>query len=190
VIVYLMTHAHTRQVPHLASREWELSDTGLAQAAALADAPFWPDVGPVVVSSEPKTRLTVEPAVARYGLPVYVDTRFDELRRGGWIEDYAATVRAALANPEESIAGWESALAAQQRALAGLADLETRFGAQAVEIVICGHGISLSLVRAWFQGRSHVDADEWQRLPFGAWAAIDTTKRCVVQDFELGDLAR
>lgn len=86
------------------------------------------------------------------------------------------------------MAGWEAACSAQQRARAALEGIETRFDAQAVAIV--GHGLSLSLLRAWFLKQKHVNFDEWQRLPFAAWARVDTTQRLIVQDFVWGDPAR
>jgi broad specificity phosphatase PhoE len=211
MIVHLLTHAHTHQQPAVDSRHWALSDVGKAQAAALIQAPIWARVCALVVSSEPKTRLTAEPVAEHYNLPIYVDARFDELQRGGWIDDYAATVTAAFAAPTESIAGWETATSALSRALDALADWEAQASHSAPpgdargEIAIVGHGLSLSLLRAWFLTHAaldsaaeravninqvYVDADEWRRLPFGAWATFDTEARRIVQDFAYGEAAR
>lgn len=213
MIVHLLTHAHTHQQPAVDSRHWALSDVGKAQAAALIQAPIWTHVRALVVSSEPKTRATAEPVAEHYNLPIYVDARFDELKRGGWIEDYAATVAAAFAAPSESIAGWETATAALSRALDALADWEAQYPQSAPpdeargEIAIVGHGLSLSLLRAWFLAavpesaaagvnldavstNAYVDVEEWRRLPFGAWATVDTGARRIVQDFAYGETAR
>ncbi len=77
----LITHAHTAAIPAADADAWGLSPTGAAQAAVLARAAFWAEVAQIVVSSEPKARLTVEPVVQERRLPVWVDCRFDELRR-------------------------------------------------------------------------------------------------------------
>jgi broad specificity phosphatase PhoE len=154
----------------------------------LLSAPFWSGVAAIVVSSEPKARLTAEPAAARFGLPIYVDARLDELRRGAWIEDNAATVAQPLAAPQVSVRDWESAASALSRAQEALAAWQAKFGTG--ELAVVGHGISLSLVRAWILGRSHVDIHEWQTLPFGAWATVDFQKQKIIRDFVFGDSSR
>ncbi|MCB0162357.1 MAG: histidine phosphatase family protein, partial [Caldilineaceae bacterium] len=90
--LYLITHAHTAADPAADARLWRLSPTGVDQAARLAAAPWWDDVDAIVLSSEAKTRLTVAPLLAQRDLPVVIDARFDELKRGGWCDDYAGQV--------------------------------------------------------------------------------------------------
>lgn len=192
MLLHLVTHAHTRQEPAVDARGWVLSEMGVQQAQALAEAAFWADVEQVVISSEPKTRLTAQPVVARYGLPVRMDARLDELRRVGWIEAYGETVRQVFAHPQRSIGGWESAADAQTRCVAAVDDLMVRFAGGNVAIV--GHGLTLSLLRAWYLGQKTVDWDAWNRLPFGAWATLDLSQprggHVLLQDFCLGEPSR
>jgi broad specificity phosphatase PhoE len=179
--IYLITHAHTEQIPHVATDAWQLSARGLQQAAELTKAPFWAEVDRVVVSSERKTWLTVADVVRERKLPVWVDCRFDELRRSGWIEDYAAQVAKVFAQPTQSVIGWEPAISAQRRAELGLADLQRRFWGETLALV--GHGISLSLVRAGLLGLSRVDHEVWQRLSFGTCALASLAPPVIIQDF-------
>jgi broad specificity phosphatase PhoE len=181
--IYLVTHAHTEQTPGVVADAWHLSPRGVEQATALAAAPFWDEVDRVVVTSEPKTYLTVAEIVRELNLPVWVDCRFDELRRGGWVEDYSAQVAAAFADPARSIGEWESVDSVRQRALMGLADVQKRFAGETVALV--GHGICLSILRAEILGLTHVDFTSWQRLSFGSYASISLNPAGILSDFPL-----
>src|SRR5215217_5454303 len=107
--IYLITHAHTEQVAGVAADAWQLSSHGVEQASKLAASPIWTQISHVVISSEPKSWLTVETVVRQRHLPVWIDSRFDELRRSERIEDYAAQVARVFAQPAQSIDGWEAA---------------------------------------------------------------------------------
>lgn len=181
--IYLITHAHTEQLPSVAADAWRLSARGIEQAALLAKASIWEEIDRVVVSSEPKTLLTVAEIVAQRYLPVWIDSRFDELRRSGWTENYAAQVAAAFAEPSRSIAGWEAVVAVRQRAVSGLADLEQRFGGETLALV--GHGLCLSIIRAEILGNPRVDFAAWQRLAFASYASIVLNPPTLLEDFPI-----
>ena len=179
--IYLITHAHTEQDSKVASDQWRLSTRGEADAASLARAPFWQEVEQVVVSSESKTWLTVRNVVEARHLPVWFDARFDELRRGGWVDNYAAQVAAAFATPTASVGEWEPVESVAQRAAAGLTDLEERFRTKTIALV--GHGLCLSIVRTLVLDMPKVDFVAWQRLTFGSYACITWTPPALLQDF-------
>jgi len=181
-MLYLITHAHTQQKKEADATRWELSETGKAQAVALARLPFWGEVDRVVVSSEAKTRLTVVPVLAARRLPLTVDPRLDELGRGsGWVEDYAARVAEVFAHTERSIGGWESAAAALTRFLGSIHALRDAFPQET--IVLVGHGLTLSLFRAHLLGQEQVNFADWQRLSFCAVAEVSWPKLRLSQDF-------
>ena len=183
-MLFLITHAHTQQKKEADATQWELSETGEAQAIALARLPLWDDVDRVVVSSEAKTRLTVAPVLAARRLPMTVDPRLDELRRGsGWVEDYAARVAEVFAHPNLAIGGWESAADALARFVSGIHALrDDAFPQETIALV--GHGLTLSLFRAHLLGQDRVDFAEWQRLSFCAVAAIEWPELRLIQDFQ------
>lgn len=183
--IYLITHAHTEQNRDVAPDAWRLSASGIAQAARLAEAPFWNDIDRVVISAEPKTWLTVAKAVAQRKLPVWIDSRFDELRRSGWTKDYAAHVANVFAYPTTEVMGWEAANSVKKRVSDGLADLQRRFAGEMLALV--GHGLCLSLWRAELLGLAHVDFSSWQRLAFGSYALISLEPPAVIEDFPFGE---
>jgi broad specificity phosphatase PhoE len=182
MLVYLLTHLPAEIDRRRAVDTWPVA---VGAAATLGEAPFWPQVEQIVVSAEPKSYGSVAAVVAARRLPVWVDCRFDELRRGGWVADYAAQVARALAAPDQSIGGWEPAAAALARVLRGIDALIQRFAPQTVALV--GHGITLSLLRAHYLGHARVRPEEWSRLGFGAVAAVELPAGRLVQDFALAE---
>ncbi len=178
--LYLITHAFTRQVANVDAARWQLNDVGRLQAEQLARQPFWQDVDRLLLSSEPKTRLTVAPFLQGTTVPVEVDARFDELRRTSeWIGDYTARVAETFRRPRESIAGWEPAADALTRFRAGVAVWSARHPHETFAIV--GHGLTFSLYRALLLGRSTVALRDWQRLSFAAVACVENDR--IIQDF-------
>ncbi|MCX6046555.1 MAG: phosphoglycerate mutase family protein [Chloroflexi bacterium] len=180
--LYLITHAHTRQDPGADVVTWQLSEVGRTQALALANQPFWTQIDRVVLSSEPKTRLTIAPLLGQRHLPVVIDHRFDELQRPGWVADYTAQVRQAFLEPEIPAGEWEPASKALARFLAGVAHLCQQFSEETVALV--GHGLTFSLYRAYLLGKPTVDLAEWQQLSFAAQAIIDPVAKTILQDFQ------
>jgi len=182
-MLFLITHAHTQQKRDADATRWDLSPAGYEQAAGLARLPFWDGVDRIVVSSEAKTRLTVGPVLAERRLPLTVDPRYDELRRGsGWVDDYGAQVAEVFANPAHSIGGWESASAALARFLAGIHALADAFPAETIALV--GHGLTFSLFRAYLLGQAQVNFADWQRLSFCALAEVEWPGLKLAQDFQ------
>jgi broad specificity phosphatase PhoE len=182
-ILYLITHAHTHQQLDVDAAHWSLSEVGAEQARQLAQQPFWDQVDQIVLSSEPKTYLTVEPVLASRALPLTVDARFDELKRTPeWTHDYAARVAEVFANPEASIAGWEPAAHALSRFREGIAKLHQAF--QAKRTVLVGHGLTFSLYRAHLLEQKTVSMDDWRNLSFAAVAQVDLDTQALIVDFE------
>lgn len=180
--LYLITHAHTEQIMGTDARTWRLSTRGVEQSQLLAHRPLWDSVQRIVLSTEPKTRLTVEPVIAQGAMPVVVDGRFDELGRSGWIDDYGEQVRTAFSRPGESVDGWEPAAGALQRFVEGIDDLCRTYPDQCLALV--SHGLVLSLYRAHLLNRSRVRYADWQALNFGAVALADPVAGELLSDFE------
>jgi len=162
-------------------KTWPLSAAGQRQAEQLAMLPMWNVITQVVVSSEIKTRLTVAPALAQRQLPVQVEPRFNELHRPGWVDNYAAQVQRAFAQPTQSAGEWEPAAVALARFQAGIADLCQRFPGATVAVV--GHGLIFSLYRAHLLGYDQVRFADWQQLAFAAVASVDSLTPQLLEDF-------
>lgn len=148
----------------------------------LAQQPFWAEVQAVAVSREPKTWLTVAPRLARRPLPVWCDGCFDELRRPTYVDDYTGRVRTAFARPTQAAGDWEPAQAALARFLAGIAALCTAFPSHTLALV--GHGLTLSLYRAYLLRQPSVNFDDWTQLSFAAVAIADPVSRRLLQEFQ------
>lgn len=182
--LFLIRHAQVEAQPQLDARAWGLSARGAQQAAQLATLPMWDVIDRIVVSSEPKTRLTVAAVLAQRNLPVTVDARFDELHRPGWVgaEEYARQVQRAFAEPARPAGEWEPAAVALARFRAGITDLCMHFAGATFALV--GHGLTFSLYRAHLLRQSHVLFAEWQQLSFAAVALVDPGAEKLLQDFQ------
>lgn len=179
--LYLVTHAHTQIEPAVNATRWQLSPTGQVQAAVLAESPFWAKVDRILVSSEVKTYLTIAPVLARRTIPVTADSRFDEVQRAGWVEDYADRVQAFFASPEQAVGGWEAAAHALRRFLAGLQTHLMPDADQSVALI--SHGLVLSLYRAHLLGLPAADFAAWRQLGFAAVAQADLSGPTLITDF-------
>ncbi len=181
MLLYLITHAHTQQQAEIDARNWRLSAQGQQQAEELAQQPFWAQVNAIAISSEAKTRLTIAPLLAQRGLPVIEDSRFDELHRGGWIDDYGAQVAQAFSAPNQPAGDWEPAAWALRRVQDGIAALCTAHAGETMALV--GHGLTLSLLRSHLLGQQCVNLADWRALGFAAVALVDVGAGRLVSDF-------
>ena len=178
--LYLIAHACTRQVPDTDAALWQLNDLGNKQAEALARQPFWDEVDRLLLSCEPKTRLTVAPLLQERHIPVEEDARFNELRRSPeWTYDYTARVAELFRRPQQSVAGWEPAAAALTRFCAGIDEWASRHPQETLALV--GHGLTLSLYRAHLLGLPTLALPDWQELSFAAVACVVGGQ--IVEDF-------
>lgn len=178
--LYLVAHACTRQVPDTDAALWQLNELGQEQAAALARQPFWDEVDRLLLSCEPKTRLTVAPLLEEIQIPVAEDARFNELRRTSeWTSDYTARVAEVFRRPRQSVAGWETAAAALTRFCAGIDAWATRHPQETLALV--GHGLTFSLYRAHLLGLPTVHLQDWCELSFAAVARVEGGR--IVEDF-------
>lgn len=179
--LYLIRHAETQQDSQTASTQWHLTPKGEWQAQALAKHPLWNDVDCIILSGESKTRLTIEPVIAERNLPTWVEGRFNELRRGGWVEDYTSQVAQAFAYPHLAAGEWESASAALGRFLDGITLLRKRFVNENLALV--GHGLIFSLYRSYLLRQPTAKLEEWQQLSFAAVAVVNPVSERLLQDF-------
>lgn len=184
MLLYLIRHAATERVDAQPAELWNLSAAGFLAAGALAGRRFWPEIGRLVTSTEHKAIATAAPAAELWRLPCEANAAFDEVRRGGYVEDYEAQVRAFFAQPERSVSGWERAADAQARAIAGLAAL--RAASPDANLALVGHGLLWTLLRAHLLGQSQPDPAEWRaiRMPDVALWRWEGAVWELMQDFE------
>jgi broad specificity phosphatase PhoE len=183
-LLYLVRHAATEPQPGVEPTLWNLSEAGFVAAAALAGRRFWPEVQRVVTSTERKAIATAAPAAEMWRLPLESQAAFNEVRRGGWSEEYEADVAAFFARPDDPPQGWESAASAQQRTVEGLEAVARTFPGQNLALV--GHGLLWSLLRAHLLGQAQVNARAWRaiRMPDVAVWQREANGWLLRQDFE------
>ena len=178
--LYLIAHACTRQVPNTDAALWQLNELGAEQAAALARQPFWNEVDRLLLSREPKTRLTVAPLLQSRDLPVAEDERFNELQRTPeWTDDYTDRVAEVFRCPRTAVTGWEPGATALTRFSSGIDDWAARHPQETLALV--GHGLTFSLYRAHLLGLTTVALKDWQQLSFAAVACVQNGQ--IVADF-------
>ncbi len=183
-LLYLVRHAATQPNPDQHAGEWTLSEAGFLAAGVLAGRRFWPEIDRVITSTEFKSYATVAPALELWGLSHEAWSDFDEVKRGGYIEDYTARVADFFAHPDHSPDAWETATAALQRAITGLHRALHAYHDSNIALV--GHGLLWSLLRARLLGLSHVNPAEWAAvaMPDVAVWRVENDTITLLQDFE------
>lgn len=168
--LYLVRHASPMVQPDQPSREWVLSDRGIAEAQALATTGAAWGIEAVYCGSEPKMRATALILGDATGAPVHVVDAFDELRVAHWIGNSDAfndLVRAILEDAPLP-RGVESAADAVARFARGLRLIET--GPFPAAIVSGGRMLTSYLMRT--RGVEEPFA-YWRAIPFPGWTSID-----------------
>ena len=169
--VFLVRHAAPAVRPDTPSREWTLSDAGIAEARALAArAASW-NVRAVYSGDEPKMRGTALILAEVSGAAVNVVDAFNETSVGGWIANSDAfneLVRAIFTG-DPLPRGVESGEEAAARFEGGLRIIEQ--GAFPAAIVSGGRVLTSFVARR----RSGVEDAfaYWRSIPFPGWTSID-----------------
>ncbi len=168
--LYLIRHAHTQMTGDVADR-WSLSEKGRREAGILARQDFWRKVTMVLSSPEPKARQTARPAVRRWGIPFKVADCLHELRRPRLIRNYQQVIARFFSNPEQSIAGMETASQAAERITRCLKELVAAHPGQTMAVV--SHGLVLTLFLAQRDNRWPT-VSEGRAGPFTGLITVDT----------------
>ena len=139
-LIYL-SHPEVEIAPEVPVPDWGLSATGRARLAA-ALAAGWPQgVARVAASAERKAREAAGMIAQARGLPVQVHPGLGEIDRSatGYVphDRHEALADRLFARPDLSAEGWETALAAQARALAALREV---LAAAPGDLLVVGHG--------------------------------------------------
>ncbi len=136
--------SHTNVVidPLVPVGKWGLSDEGRRRAEAMCDQPWIAQVGRIVCSDETKAVETAAILSAATGVDAEVREGVGENDRSGTgfvpPDEFEVLADAFFANPEVSVSGWERAVDAQARIVAGVADVleDSEVG----DVAAVGHG--------------------------------------------------
>ncbi len=148
--VHLVRHGLPLVDHDLAASDWRLDPAAEHSVHALRASGRIPQDARWFSSPEPKARRTAELLTDR---PVtVVDGLREQVRlHVGWIEDFDAVVAAAYDDPDRAAHdGWEPLEATRRRATTAVRDLMRQHPTG--DLVLVGHGTSLSLVAADLTG--------------------------------------
>ncbi|OWY62709.1 histidine phosphatase family protein [cyanobacterium TDX16] len=141
-LLHYVSHPEVVVDPETPIPRWGLSPLGLQRARAMLDQAWVADVGRVVSSDETKALEAASVLAEHLGLDVEVRPGTGENDRSatGFLppEEFEQIADRFFAEPEVSVRGWERAVDAQARIVAGLADLLDP-GVEH-DVAVVGHG--------------------------------------------------
>ncbi|HWJ72673.1 MAG TPA: histidine phosphatase family protein [Kaistia sp.] len=161
--VLYLSHPQVAIDPAVPVPDWGLSPLGRARTEAFASLPMLARIGRVVASLERKAIETAEIIAAAQGLAVEIRDGLHENDRSatGFLPpgEFEAMADRFFAAPEASICGWERAVDAQRRIVAGVeAILGERPEAAGITLFV-GHGgvgtLLLCHCAGWTISRQH-----------------------------------
>jgi broad specificity phosphatase PhoE len=179
-LLYLVRHADVVLEEGTPAREWQLSETGRADAARLASARIWGELSLVATSPEPKARETARPLAGTAGVELRQQADLREVERGCFPivsrDEYEARVgRYFSSEPED----WEPQEQATARIASCIGGLAAESGGP---LGVVSHGLLLSLYVASLEERRPA-VEEWRRVALPAIAVVDLERGCVVSPF-------
>ncbi len=137
-----LTHPQVKVDPAVPVPQWGLSDVGRARTRAFAQDPALRAYGRIIASTEEKAKEAAALLAEALGLQVEVREGLHENDRSATgyrpEAEFQTLADAFFARPQESISGWERAVDAQARIVAGIAaSLSEAPGSPALFV---GHG--------------------------------------------------
>jgi broad specificity phosphatase PhoE len=137
-----ITHPQVRIDLDRPVTSWGLSDVGRARTARLLEQPWVSAIGRVISSDENKAIQTARLLAERLRIEAEVRSRVGENDRSATgpvpPAEFERLADQFFARPHERVRGWESAMDAQSRIAAALADL--LIPALPFDIAVVGHG--------------------------------------------------
>lgn len=183
-IVYV-SHPQVTIDPETPVHTWSLSDLGRDRVRSMLNHAWLRVIRRVVSSDEVKAIQTAEMVAAELGLDIEVRNGLGEMDRSstGFLPptEFERLADAFFARPHESACGWERAVDAQRRVVAGLADLLR----SDLDVAVIGHGgvgtlwychlADLQISRRWDQKvqGNFFTVDAVSGVPLHPWWPID-----------------
>lgn len=141
-ITYI-THPDVVVDPLVPVARWPLSEKGLFRMSAMLSQPWVGDISVIYCSTEQKALDGAQVLATYLGLDLHSREDLGENDRTstGYLEQEAflAHVRRFFATPDDSVGGWEPAVAAQTRVVHAMKDIASSHDADA-HIAVVGHG--------------------------------------------------
>ncbi len=162
-----VTHPQVEMDAHVPVPQWRLAPAGIARARAFASHPLLEAASRIVSSDERKARELAAILAQATGAAVNIDPGCGENDRSstGFVppDRFEQLADAFFAEPDRSVAGWETARAAQARIVAAF---ERAIGAHdpASPLVLAGHGAVGTLLKCHLDGRAIARNEDQRRI--------------------------
>ena len=155
--VYFISHPEVVVDRAVLVPEWDLSKKGRLRLELLVAQPWIATIGAVFSSNERKARTAARRIAGKLGLEVHFIGELGEMDRSstGMLEqaEFDQVVEQFFAAPNDSVRGWETAVAAQDRIIAAVERVEAQTPAD-LNVAIVSHGGVGTLLLTHIKGAS------------------------------------
>ncbi|MFW9909487.1 MAG: histidine phosphatase family protein [Candidatus Thorarchaeota archaeon] len=169
----MLRHAETMLELSIPTRNWALSEAGMASARAVAESGVFDNVSSIYSSTECKAIETARPIAERLNLDINTDSRLDELNRGTGSTDsftnYHSLVEQILSFPPILVVGWEDPSLALKRFQSAIEDISKKESRRAL---VVSHGIVITLFFSHLLSIRASAFHRWFQLRFLDWGEI------------------
>ena len=183
--VYFISHPEVvvdRSVP---VPEWDLSEKGRQRLELLVAQPWITTIGAVVSSEERKGRTAADRIAGELGLEVRYLAELGEMDRSstGMLEpaEFDQVVEQYFAAPNDSVRGWETAVAAQDRIIAAVERVMAQTPAD-LNVAIVSHGGVGTLLLTHLKGAPISRAEDQPGQ--GHYFVFDRTTRTLMHGWQ------
>ena len=159
--LFLVRHGRPAIDPARPAHTWELDPAGFDDVWALRESGRLPQRAAWFCSPEPKAVATAQ-LLTESDVGIVDDLREHVRDSADWIEDFAAVVRRAFAEPHLVAApGWETLDACRDRVVAAVTRIRDVHAGE--DVVLVGHGTAWTLAVAGLTGQVP-DLDRWESM--------------------------
>ncbi|GAA1767399.1 hypothetical protein GCM10009795_012280 [Nocardioides hankookensis] len=160
-MLHLVRHGRPLVEPGLLPSAWELDPAGFDAIWALRESGRLPAVARWFCSPEPMALATAQ-LLTDAEVGVVDGLREQKRDTPDWIEDFAATVRRAFADPDRSAHdGWEPLRVTRERVVTTVRHLIDEHPGE--DLVLVGHGTAWTVLAAALSG-TEPDLERWAAL--------------------------
>ena len=184
--VFFITHPDVAIDPSVPVPEWPLNEHGQARMRAMIAHPWARGVRRIFASNERKARDAAQILADGLGLRDYSiidDLGENDRSATGYLakQEFEETADAFFAHPQESVRGWEPAVAAQARIVSAVEQIRSQ-GSGDNDLAIVGHGGTGTLLYCHL-GELPIDRRYDQPATNGGnWFAFDRASRKLLYD--------
>lgn len=168
--LFLVRHGRPAIDPARPAHTWELDPAGFDDVWALRESGRLPQRAAWFCSPEPKAVATAQ-LLTESDVGIVDDLREHVRDSADWIEDFAAVVRRAFAEPHLSAhPGWETLDACRDRVVPAVTRIRDVHAGE--DVVLVGHGTAWTLAAAALTGHEP-DLGRWQAMTLPDLITVD-----------------